>query len=70
MKTLLLVALLVGLPMQAHAAQVFYFGNELVSDMREYDKGLAGQPGVNYRGVGMYLGYVITAYEAFDISGG
>ncbi len=42
MKTFMLIAMLVGLPMQAQTG-VFSDGNKLISDMREWEKATAGQ---------------------------
>ena len=73
MRTLMLVAVLVGLPMQAEAG-LFVTGNDLVEEMRGYDKYKAGQPGVArdlasvYREAS-YTSYVIAAADAFIILG-
>ena len=61
MRAFILVAVLVGLPVQAQG----YDGNELVALMREFDRGLAGDPDSNAIESGQYMGYVTGVYEAY-----
>ena len=70
MKTLLLAAMLVVLPMQAEA--VFKTGNDLVVDMREYEKVVAGQSEiseVSRVSTGIFIGYVIAAADGYEEAG-
>ncbi len=69
MKTFLLVAVLVGLPMQVQAE--FWAGNKLVADMREWEKNTAGQTLATdeWYGLGEYVGYVVAAFDAFQMTG-
>ena len=69
MRTFLLVAVLVGLPMQAQAAKVFYGGNSLVTFMHEWEKALAGHPGSNIYQAGQYRGYLSAAADASSTAG-
>ena len=69
MRTFILIAMLVGLPMQAQAQAYFWTGNELVERMREWDKYQAGQRDIAYIRAGFYLGYVTAATDSFESVG-
>ncbi len=62
MRTFLLVAMLVALPMQLQAA--IWPGEQLVGDMREYEN--PGADGNNWYSAGGYMSYVIGAYDAYE----
>ena len=72
MKSFLLVAVLAVLPMQAQAQNqmfdVFYSGSKLVTQMREYEKLLANQPGYDRFDAGVYRGYVAGAHDGYSIT--
>ena len=69
MRTFMLIAMLVGLPMQAQAVKVFKTGNSLVTLMREYEKILAGQREGGIYEAGQYRGYVSAAADAYSAAG-
>ncbi len=62
MRTFLLVAMLVALPMQVQAA--FWPGDQLVGDMREYENPDA--EGSSWYSAGAYMSYVMGAYDAYE----
>ncbi len=64
MRTFMLIAMLVVLPMQAQAG--FWTGNKLVKHMREWDKSIVEDPDTNYYHAGEYEGFVIAAHDAFE----
>ncbi len=72
MKTFLLIAVLVGLPMQAQAQATIWDGNRLVTDMREWEKFTAGQTltSSGWVRVGSYQRYVAAAADdAYSTAG-
>ena len=62
MRTFLLVAMLVALPMQVQAA--FWPGDQLVGDMREYENPYA--QGSSWHSAESYMTYVMGAYDAYE----
>jgi len=62
MRALLLVAVLVGMPMQAQAA--FYDGNKLVKLMWEYEDVLAKKAGAKLYEAGQYSGFVVAVFDS------
>ena len=69
MRIFLLVAVLVGLPVQAEAQATFLSGNDLVTYMREWDKYHAGQSSYNRATVGTVQGYIAASSDAYSAVG-
>jgi hypothetical protein len=69
MRTFLLVAVLVGLPVQAHAQ--FRYGNELAADMHAWEKAEAAETltSAEWHQAGEYSGYVLGAADAYEGAG-
>ncbi len=76
MRTFMLIAMLVGLPMQAQAQTTFWDGNRLVTDMRSWEKFTAGHQTLTspeWVRVGSYQRYVaavtLDSGEVICVSG-
>ncbi len=70
MRIFMLVAMLVGLPMQAQAQTTFWDGNRLVNDMRSWEKFTARQPltSVEWVRVASYQRYVAaTTFDSGEV---
>jgi hypothetical protein len=67
MRTFMLIAMLVGLPMQAQAE--IWDGNDLVERMREFRKVVVNRPEASLFDAGEYAGYVVAAHDAYRAEG-
>lgn len=45
----------------------FYSGNDLIVLIREHEKAIREQDGVNFYEAGKYQGYIIGTYDAFSL---